>query len=162
MATPVQPTAADNDDLLERMQGLNITGMDYSSQFSRVKKELNLDVRFHTRDFFKPENEEQEVKPPGLKEERKTIPIYSIRERFEDLTQIFLDVGDTKIDNSPAYLLRPLFNEKFHEFTNRQFVVALLAPIMKNNQLVLRFEFPLSLKLSGGIIKWRPDFVIFT
>ena len=78
MATPVQPMTANNDDLLERMKGLNITGMDYSSQFSRVKKELNLDIRFHTRDFFRPVSEEQETKAPGLKEEQKTIPIYSI------------------------------------------------------------------------------------
>ena len=116
---------------------------------------LNLDVRHHMRgqkeDFFRPETTTPE-----------TTPVDSIRERFRDLAQMYLDAGDKKADNSPANLLRPLFAKMFHEFTNRQFVGALLTPVMKNNQLVLRLEDLLSLEDGCEVIKtYRPDFVIF-
>ena len=152
----VRSTRDDNDDLLERMQGLSITaGMRYKPQLNEVMLTLNLDVHYHTRDqkedFFRPEMTTPE-----------TTPVDLIRERFRDLAQMYLYAGD-EADNSPANLLRPLFAKMFHEFTNRQFIGALLTPVMKNNQLVHRLEDLLSLEDGCEVIKtYRPDFIIFT
>ena len=148
----VRPSRDDYDDLLERMQGLNITpGMRFPSQLKEAMLTLNLDVRYHTQDFFAPEATDPE-----------TTPLNSIQERFQDVAQMYLDAGNQVANNRPADLLRPLFAKKFHEFTNRQFVGQFLTPVINNNHLVVRLEDLLTLDDGCDVIKsWRPDFVIF-
>ena len=150
----------EDDDLLESMQGLNITtGMDYGSQLKEVVRKLGLKPKYHTREdnFFGPEWDTP-----------KMIPVNSIKERFEDLAQIHIDARYAIGDDSPEKLLKPLFDQKFHQLTNRQFVLALLAPVMKENCLVLRFDDLLSLNLQppkeakNVVKKWRPSFVIYS
>ena len=145
----------DDDDLLERMQRLNITpGLRYPSQIKVVMETLQLKLRYHKKkeeDFFKPEAIEPE-----------TTVINSIQERFKDIAQMYFHVGNAATNNIPKILLEPLFVDKFHEFTNRQFVAALLTPVINNNELILRLEDLLKLEDGCDVIRsWRPDFVIF-